>query len=138
MSKKSKAAAGLGLAAITMKKTDTLAAVEIGTLAVGTSMIAFPGPSARLNGADPDAGATTALVRGIGFWLTAYGVLLQHVEREDERERLLMAGAAVGSAFCVNNLVAAGRKRITWRGALTNVAMVGTMVGFGCAYLTTK
>jgi len=136
MSKKSKAATGLGLAALTMKKADTLAAVEIGTLAVGTSMIAFPRLQARLGGIDPDAGATTDLVRGLGFWLTTYGVLLQHVEREDERERLLMAGAAVGSAFCLNSLAGAARKKTTWRGALTDVAMVGTMVGFACAYLS--
>jgi hypothetical protein len=58
------------------------------------------------------------------------------VDDEDERERLLMAGAAVGSAFCLNSLVAAGRKKMTWRGALTNLAMVGTMVGFACAYLS--
>ncbi|HET7406714.1 MAG TPA: hypothetical protein VFJ21_06205 [Mycobacteriales bacterium] len=136
MSKKTKAATGLGLAALTMKKADTLAAVEIGTLAMGTSMIAFPRLQAHLDGVDPNAGATTDLIRGLGFWLTTYGVLLQHVDDEDERERLLMAGAAVGSAFCLNSLVAAGRKKMTWRGALTNLAMVGTMVGFACAYLS--
>ena len=120
---------------MSLSKADTLAAVEIGTLAMGTSMIAFPRVNAHIYGVDPDAGATSALIRDIGIWTTAYGVLLQHVEREDERERLLMAGAAVGSAFCLNNLVTAGRKKMTWRGALTSVAFVGTVVGFACAYL---
>lgn len=121
---------------MTLSKADTLAAVEIGTLATGAAMVAFPGLEARLGGLDPQDGATVPLVRLAGFWLTAYGALLQYAETESERERLLYAGVAVGSASCLNALVAAGRKRSTWRGALTNVAMVGTMVGFACAYLT--
>ena len=120
---------------MSLSKADTLAAVEIGTLAMGTSMVAFPRLNARIYGVDPDAGATADLIRGSGFWLTAYGVLLQHVEREDERERLLMAGAAIGSAYCISYLAAASRKRMTWRGALTGIAGVGTLVGFACAYL---
>lgn len=117
-------------------KRNTLATVEIGSLAMGSAAVAFPRLSARLGGADPDAGANTATTRALGMWLTAYGALLQFADREQERERLLLAGAAVGSAYCVNVMVAAGHKRVSWRGALTHVAMVSTMVAAGCLYLS--
>jgi hypothetical protein len=122
---------------VQVSKEDLLNTVEIGTLAMGSMAVAFPRLSARLGGADPDAGANTSSTRALGFWLTTYGALLQFAESDSERDRLLMAGAACGSAYCVNSVVAAGQKRITWRGALTHVAMVGTMVAAGCLYLTT-
>ncbi len=118
-----------------LSKQDTLAAAEIGTLAVGSLALTFPRVAARLAGADPDAGATTSLVRTVGMWTTAHGALLQFVDSEAERERLMMAGAAVGSGYCVSTLAAASRGRITWRGALTMTAVVGTVTGFACAYL---
>jgi hypothetical protein len=117
-------------------KDDLLATVEIGSLAIGSAAVAFPRLSARIAGADPDAGANTATARALGFWSTAYGALLQFADSEDERERLLMAGAAVGSAYCVNMLAAAARKRVTWRGALTHVASVGVITAAACLYLS--
>lgn len=118
-----------------LTKDDYRTAVEVGSLAMGSAAVAFPRVSARVGGADPDAGANTSSARALGFWLTAYGALLQFADGEDERERLLMTGAAVGSAYCLNTIVSAARRRITWRGALTHLALVGTMTAAACLYL---
>ncbi len=120
---------------MTVSRDDLLATVEIGSLAMGSAAVAFPRISARIAGADPDVGVTIPATRALGFWLTGFGALLQFAESEDERERLLMAGAAVGSAYCVNSLAAAARKRVTWRGALTHLAVVGTITAASCRYL---
>jgi hypothetical protein len=109
--------------------------VESGTLAMGSAAVAFPRLSARLGGADPDLAGITPATRALGFWLTAYGALLQYVESEEERDRLLVAGAALGSAYCLNTLVAASRRQIRWRGALTHLVLVGGMAGAAAAYL---
>jgi hypothetical protein len=119
-----------------VSKGDLLTTVEVGTLAMGAAAVAFPRLSARIGGADPDAGANTDSTRALGFWLTTYGALLQFAETDDERDRLLLAGAACGSAYCVNSVASAGRGRISWRGALTHLAMVGTMAAAACLYLT--
>jgi hypothetical protein len=120
---------------VSISRERLLQVVETGTLAMGSAGVAFPRLSARLGGADPNLPGITPSARALGFWLTAYGALLQYVETEEERDRLLLAGAALGSAYCVNTLAAAARKQITWRGALTHLVMVGTMAGAACAYL---
>lgn len=117
-------------------KQQLLDGVEIGTLTMGSTAVAFPRLSARVAGVAPDEGANLDSTRALGFWLTAYGALLQYVETEAERERLLMAGAALGAAYCVNVLNGASRHRISWRGAFTHVAIVGSMVAAACLYLT--
>lgn len=116
-------------------KDQLLETVQVGTLAMGSAAVAFPRLSARIAGVDPDEGANLESTRALGFWLTTYGALLQFVESDDERDRLLMAGAACGSAYCLNTLSGAARGRISWRGALTHLSIVGAMAAASSLYL---
>lgn len=118
-----------------ISKEQLLESVQVATLAMGSAAIAFPRLSARVGGVDPDEGATIESTRALGFWLTTYGALLQFVETDGERDRLLMAGAACGSAYCVNTLAGAARGRISWRGALTHLTIVGALAAAASLYL---
>lgn len=120
---------------MTLSKQDTLTAVEVAFLSVGSTALTFPRVASRMLGADPDAGATTMLVRTMAARDIAIGALLLHVDSEDERERMLTAAAALMAFDSVACLVAAAKRKISWRGALMGFALGGTVAGFACAYL---
>lgn len=113
-----------------------LTVVEVGSLALGASMIAMPSAVAQASGLPANDAAAPMYLRTIGFWLTGFGALLQWVEDDEERDRLLMAGAAIGSASVVEGFISAAKKRTTWRAAFTQMVLAGTLAGCACAYLT--
>lgn len=118
------------------RNSDLLKTTEIGTLALGATLVAVPRAFAKAAGFDAgEHKSAPELLRELGFWVTASGALLQYMDDDDERDRLLMACSAVGSASIVSGLVAAARGRVPWRAALLQTALVGTLVGVTCAYL---
>lgn len=112
-----------------------LQVVEVGSLAVGSAMIAFPHTVVKLSGLSEEDGAPMFL-RSIGMWATGFGALLQYAESEDERDRLLMAGAAIASGSVADGVIQAARKKTTWRAAFTQMVIAGSLAGVACAYLT--
>ena len=120
-----------------LRKEDARAAVEIGSLALGSLAVAFPRLAARVYGYDPNAGATTVATRSIGARNIAFGTLLLHVDDGgDEEERYLLAAAAVGAFDCLAGIAAAAKKKQKWYGTFVQFATAGTLAAMASYALT--
>jgi hypothetical protein len=116
-----------------LSKDDARTAVEIGSFALGSLALTFPGVWAGANGLRNDAGGTRSLVRGLGARTIAYGALLAHAkEGSDYEEQLLLAGAAIASADCVGAMISGGKGKQQWPGVLFTLATSGTVAGLAC------
>lgn len=111
-----------------LDKRDARAAVEIGSLALGSLATVLPGVSARLFGTDPVE--TRPLARLLGIRSVALGAVLIYADDDDEVERLLLATAAVASADCLNSILAAAQGRVKWYGPFVHLLTSGTIAGF--------